>query len=158
MYPLISCSCSYLLAMVDHLTHFSKAVPIQTTQKRRVAGWLSDCTALVAQPDLHNWAPYLPHVLLSIRNMIKQDSGCSPAELTFENTLRLPEDLIYPNCHSALTPREAFRSQLKTTMSQIAATPPRQHSSMRYEQKSRSEARCVFDGHNVVRKRSAGYV
>ncbi|CAH8611522.1 unnamed protein product [Dicrocoelium dendriticum] len=44
-------------------------------------------------PDPH-WSERIPAVLLGIRNTVKEDIGCSPAELVFGTTLRLPGEMI----------------------------------------------------------------
>lgn len=82
-------------------------------------------TSLMAQPNPHNWACYLPLILLSIRIIIKEDLGCAPDELIFGTTLRLPEDFVCHNCLSSPTPGEVFTFQLKIVLSRITATPPR---------------------------------
>lgn len=108
-------------------------------------------TSLMVQPDSHNWTHYLPLVLLSIHTKIKEDLDCSPTELTFGTSLRLPGDFVCPNCHSVPTPSEALASQRKTTMSRITATPQRQFFLLFLLQKFLAEAQIVFVGHETCR-------
>ena len=39
-----------------------------------------------------DWSRNLPLVLLSLRVALKEELQCSPAELVYEQTLRLPQD------------------------------------------------------------------
>lgn len=75
--------------------------------------------SLVVQSDFHNWAPYLPLTLLSIRTENKANQDCSPAELSLDTTLRLPGDFVCPNCQSAPTPSNTSASWLKTSMCEL---------------------------------------
>ncbi|XP_063960282.1 uncharacterized protein LOC135155276 [Lytechinus pictus] len=51
-------------------------------------------SALKAQDDPQHWHEYLPIVLLGIRTTVKEDLTCSPAELVYGTSLRLPERTI----------------------------------------------------------------
>nr|XP_054753962.1 uncharacterized protein LOC129259726 [Lytechinus pictus] len=53
-------------------------------------------SALKAQGDPQHWHEYLPIVLLGIRTTVKEDLTCSPAELVFGTTLRLPDAVRKP--------------------------------------------------------------
>ena len=52
--------------------------------------------ALKAHEDPHKWTEYLPLTLLGIRSTVKADLNCSPAELVFGTTLRLPGQFVAP--------------------------------------------------------------
>ena len=47
-------------------------------------------TSLAARTDSTNWVDELPLILLAWRNTVKEDIGCSPAELVFGTPLSLP--------------------------------------------------------------------
>ena len=55
---------------------------------------------------LNSWSEALPLVLLGIRNALKEDLGCTSAELVYGTTLRLPGEYVaptsteYPNMHA----------------------------------------------------------
>jgi len=51
-------------------------------------------SALKCLPDTTHWAKALPLVLLGIRTTLKQDLKCTPAELVYGTTLRLPGEFF----------------------------------------------------------------
>ncbi|CAH8655800.1 unnamed protein product [Dicrocoelium dendriticum] len=50
--------------------------------------------AIMASSSDSRWSECLPAILLGIRNTIKEDIGCYPAELVFGTTLRLPGEMV----------------------------------------------------------------
>ena len=50
--------------------------------------------ALKAHEDPSRWSEQLPLTLLGIRSTVKEDLSCSPAELVFGTTLRLPGQFV----------------------------------------------------------------
>ena len=54
-------------------------------------------SALMAHDSTNNWTELLPIVLLGIRATVKEDLQCSPAELVYGTTLKLPGELSTSN-------------------------------------------------------------
>ena len=82
--------------------------------------------ALKSHPSPHNWTVSLPIVLLGIRSAIKEDIGCTSAELVYGTTLRLPGS--YFSQISPLLDPSSYVQQLKATMQSLRAVPPRESS------------------------------
>jgi len=81
--------------------------------------------ALTAQNDA-SWTKRLPTVLLALRSVVKQDLGCSPAELVYGTTLRLPGEFFHAAQPEPGLP-DLIRG-LKDSMQQLRATPGTDHS------------------------------
>ncbi|KER25236.1 hypothetical protein T265_07274 [Opisthorchis viverrini] len=58
------------------------------------------------------------------RGSIREDLHCSPAELVYGTTLRLPGELVSPSGAQPESP-DTFVSRLKQHMSELRATPTR---------------------------------
>ena len=48
--------------------------------------------SLMAQTDAIPWVDKLPMILLAMRTTFKPDLGCSPAELVYGTTLKIPAE------------------------------------------------------------------
>ena len=80
-------------------------------------------TALKTYPDPNSWATLLPMVLLGIRTALKDDLGCTAAELVYGTSLRLPGEFF---AASLDTPNpSSYVTQLKSAMRQLRASPTR---------------------------------
>ena len=80
--------------------------------------------ALKASP--HGWTRALPSALLGLRASVKEDLGCTAADLLYGATLVLPGELLGATSNEVV-PREAdFASQLKDTMNALVPVPPKQ--------------------------------
>lgn len=53
--------------------------------------------ALKSRNNVNNWSDELSIILLGIRTSIKEDLNCSPSELVYGQTLRLPGELVVNN-------------------------------------------------------------
>ena len=73
------------------------------------------------------WIQALPLVLLGIRTAVKEDLGCSSAELVYGSPLRLPGQFFLPSLDTL--PDTTYLSRLKSIMSQISPVPTRAQSS-----------------------------
>lgn len=71
------------------------------------------------------WMHKLSIVLLALRNTVKPDLGCTPAELVYGMSLRLPGELFHP-APSGPVPRDIVRV-LRDSMSQIWPSPSADH-------------------------------
>lgn len=71
-----------------------------------------------------DWSKSLPLVLLGIRSALKEDIGCTAAELVYGTTLRLPGS-YFVGSSPTFPPVSEYVQQLKSTMSSLCAAPPR---------------------------------
>ena len=76
--------------------------------------------ALRMQQNPNNWSNNLPLVLLSIRSSIKEDLDCSPAELVYGETLRLPQEFV--NHEQQFVNQSEFVAKLKEHFEHIQPT------------------------------------
>lgn len=82
-------------------------------------------TAIIAANG-RSWSNLLPLVLLTLRNSLKEDIECSPAELVYGTTLKLPGEFF---TNSPDIPDAAdFVKRLRTFMQMIRPTPTSDHS------------------------------
>ncbi|KAL4122540.1 hypothetical protein QTP88_014849 [Uroleucon formosanum] len=72
------------------------------------------------------WTRSLPTVLLALRSIIKPDLGCSPAEMVYGTTLRLPGEFFHSVQPEPRAP-DLIRA-LKESMLMIRPTPGTDHS------------------------------
>ncbi|CAH8651538.1 unnamed protein product [Schistosoma intercalatum] len=105
----------------------------------------------MAQDDTTKWSVALPLVLLGIRSPIKEDIGCTAAEVVYGTTLTLPGQLVDPN---TLTPTDPsrFASQLLQTMQRIKAIPPREHNNRIQLDRNLETCKFVFVRVDAVKK------
>ena len=81
--------------------------------------------ALTAHCGSH-WVDILPVVLLGIRTTVKQDIGCSAAELVYGTTLRiLGEFFSVPPTNDCSTDPTMYSVHLWTAMQQLRPVPTR---------------------------------
>jgi transposase InsO family protein len=71
-----------------------------------------------------DWSTALPLILLGIRSSIKTDLKCSPSELVYGTTLRLPGEFIDHSCITN-TPSSSYAQQLCQFMSKLRPTETR---------------------------------
>ncbi|GFX66197.1 retrovirus-related Pol polyprotein from transposon 17.6 [Trichonephila clavipes] len=72
------------------------------------------------------WTEVLPIILLGLRASLKEDILCTPAELVFGTTIRLPGEMF----HSSKPDDDVlnFVSKLKSHMQSLHPKPPKHHS------------------------------
>lgn len=83
--------------------------------------------ALKARTTTPNWFDELPMVLLGLRSSWRVDPDCSPAELVFGSTLRIPGEFLQPCDTRTSEPDIPFLRQLQQTMRSIHAPAPKFH-------------------------------
>ena len=83
--------------------------------------------SLKARTTGANWFDELPMVLLGIRSSWRVDPGCSPAELVYGSTLRIPGEFLQPREARTVEPDLPFLRQLQQSMRSIQPPPPRFH-------------------------------
>ena len=81
--------------------------------------------ALRMQQNPNNWSNNLPLVLLSIRSSIKEDLNCSPAELVYGETLRLPQEFVHRE--QQFVNQSEFVAKLKEHFQHIQPIQTRNH-------------------------------
>ena len=75
--------------------------------------------------DNPRWTESLPLVLLGIRNAVKADLQCTPSELVFGTTLRLPGEFISPTSTKPDISPLDYAKRLSDHMGALKPTPPR---------------------------------
>ena len=65
-------------------------------------------------------------LLLGIRSAVEEDIQCITSELVYGTTLHLPGELCFQCVHEAPVELTTYVEQLRTVMSKLVATPPRQ--------------------------------
>ncbi|CAH8530229.1 unnamed protein product [Schistosoma curassoni] len=108
-------------------------------------------SSLMAQTDSSKWSDALPLVLLGIRSTIKEDIGCTAAELVYGTTLTLPGQLVNyePTTHGDST---HFASRLLQMMQNIKAIPPREYNNRAHLDKHLETCKFVFVRVDAVKK------
>ena len=108
--------------------------------------------SLKAQPDTHRWTEHLPLVLLGIRATVKEDIGCTPAELVYGTTLMLPGQLVAPAATVPPLDPVDYVHRLKQHMADLSPTVTRRQSSKSYIPKALADCTHVFIRQDHVRK------
>ncbi|CAH8647651.1 unnamed protein product [Schistosoma mattheei] len=105
----------------------------------------------MAYADTSKWSDALPLVLLGIRSTIKENIGCTPAELVYGTTLTLPGQLVDQDTTISTDPNR-FVSRLLQTMQNIKATPPRENNNRVQLDRRLGTCKFVFARVDTVRK------
>ena len=79
--------------------------------------------ALKARTSGPNWFEELPLVLLGIRSAWRVNPGCSPAELLYGTTLRLPGEIFLTLGDRTIEPDATFLRKLQNTMRRLEPSP-----------------------------------
>lgn len=99
--------------------------------------------ALKARCNTEHWVDELPIVMLGIRAAVKEDVGCSPAELVYGTTLRLPGQFF--EAPSTSVPQYEFLQKLRETLKEVRPKRPVYHGrKSTYIPKSLTTATHVF--------------
>ena len=110
--------------------------------------------ALRACPDPVQGVDALPLILLGIITTLKQDLGCSVAELVYGTNLRIPGEFFTSTASTGVDAASFVHvEQLKATMRHLQATPPRVSDRPKvYISKDLTSSSHVFVRHDAVRK------
>ena len=73
------------------------------------------------------WMDHLPMVLLGLRVAWREDPDCSPAELVYGSSLRLPGEFVDPTLTCTSRPTSTFLQDLQHSMRSAHPTPPVYH-------------------------------
>ena len=110
-------------------------------------------TSLSTRAANSNWVDDLPLILLAWRNTIKEDLGCSPAELVFGTPLTLPgeyfDDSQNTTPGTATTP---FAQELMHRMARLKYTPPRRPQTESYIPDRLRNCQYVFVRNDSVKR------
>ena len=107
-------------------------------------------TALTAMDNSKTWFENLPLVLLSIRNVIKEDLECTASEMVFGTSLTLPGQFCEQN--TSLHPTTTFVQNLKQKMNDLVFTPTRTQTKDIYTPKNLHDCKYVFIRNDAVKK------
>ena len=86
--------------------------------------------SLKARASDTDWFAELPIVLLGIRSSWKVDPNCSPAELVYGTTLRLPGEFLQPVEGHTFEPDSSYLKLLQRTMRKVEPHVPSFHSEL----------------------------
>lgn len=88
--------------------------------------------SLRARANNEHWNSELPIILLGIRAAVKEELKCSPAELVYGHTLRLPGEFFVSE-ETDCVDHNALIEKLRNTMQSLIPKPPRS-----------SDKKCIF--------------
>ena len=97
------------------------------------------------------WTDALPLVLLGIRSTLKEDIGCSAAELVYGSTLRLPGELVAATTTERPPTPASFAANLQRTMQALRPAAPRGSQARPYVPRALEDASYVFVRHDAVK-------
>ncbi len=88
--------------------------------------------SIKAYPDSTAWIEFLPLILLGIRNTVKADLNCTPSQLVYGTTLRLPGQFITPANATADLDPTLYANRLESFLRTIKPMSPRPQSPKSY--------------------------
>ena len=81
-------------------------------------------SALKVLPSSVHWVNALPLILLGIRTTLKEDIGCTAAELVYGTVPRIPGQILSPSVLKSTDDPSNFVTTLRTVMNSLQAVPP----------------------------------
>ena len=86
--------------------------------------------SLKARTTSPHWMEHLPFTVLGLRTTWREEPGCSPAELVYGSTLRIPGEFIDPTPPLSLQPSTTFLRDLQKSMHETLPPLLTHHSSL----------------------------
>ena len=124
--------------------------------------WLSvstDISKVLSKPpfpptsfDSSKWTELLPLILLSIRTTIKTDLDCSPTQLVYGTTLRLPGQFVAPYSTLPVLDPSLYVDRLRSAMQQLLPITVRLQAKPSHLPNDLNNCTHVFVRHDAVRK------
>ncbi|CAH8453126.1 unnamed protein product [Heterobilharzia americana] len=108
--------------------------------------------ASLSATNIPQWTEALPLVLLGIRNALKVDAGCTPAELVYGTTLRLPGEFVSPSTFKHVSDRASYVTRLTNAMRSVRPSPIRPQTTDVFVHPSLQKTSHVFVRHDAVRR------
>lgn len=108
--------------------------------------------SIMARSGSRDWSEHLPVILLGIRNTIKEDLHCTPAELVFGTSLRLPGEMFVDSRTTGEVSPSSYVVRLKSFMERLRPSPPRFTSRPSHIDSALFSASHVFVRIDAVRK------
>lgn len=105
-----------------------RTTPYRPQSNGIIERWHRTLKAAIMCHQNAQWTELLPTILLGLRTAVKEDLGCSPAELTYGTHLRIPGEFIFADS-TPETDTASFLSQLRIQMRNIRALPASRHGS-----------------------------
>ena len=109
--------------------------------------------SLKASPDANRWTEHLPIILLGIRNTVKVDLNCTPAQLVYGTTLRLPGQFFSSSSTTPDLAPDSYADRLQSAMLTLKPVSPRQNSIVPRVPKDLHTCTHVYVRTDAVRKR-----
>ena len=101
---------------------------IRTTSYHPIANGMIECfhrqlkSILKSYPNTADWTT----AMLGIRTTLKHDFNCTPAELVYGTTLRIPGEFVTTSTNISTADQASYAVKLKAVMQKLKAIPPRQ--------------------------------
>ena len=88
--------------------------------------------------------------MLDIRTALKEDLGCSTAELVYGTTVRIPREFFSQSSADVIADPASYAVQLKASMQKLQAVPAQQQDRKTYIDTTLSSCTHVFVRHDSV--------
>ena len=100
--------------------------------------------ALRMQDNPVNWFENLPLVMLSIRTSFKEELECSPSDLVYGQSLRLPQEFSSATLANNLMNRSQLVTKLRDFVKNLQPPSPREHQGKFFIDKNLNNSKRVF--------------
>ena len=108
--------------------------------------------SIMARSGSRDWSEHLPVILLGLRNSVKEDLSCSPSELVFGTSVRLPGEMFVDSRFTGECTPSSYVTRLRSFMQQLKPTPTRSVSRYSHVDPALNTSSHVFIRVDAVRK------